>query len=93
MIEVDLMPILFDRAKSAGLGVGYDCESNVRSFITPADQTYRNSSPPDRAAIRQNFTRLIDAMVAEAKDRGLPELRESTFHAARSKLCPLFPFC
>jgi hypothetical protein len=93
MIEVDLMPIVFEEARAAGLGVGYDCEENVRRFITPHDQLYRSSPPPVREQIQDNFRRLVKEMVIEAKRRNLTELRESTFHEARLKLCPLFPFC
>lgn len=93
MIEVDLMPVLFQEAKAAGLGVGADCEGEVRRFIVPADKVYRGSTPAARAQIQQTFTRFVQAMVAEAKDRHLTELREITFHSAKSRLCPLFPFC
>jgi hypothetical protein len=93
MIEVDLMPILFEEAKAAGLGVGRDCESNVRGFITPQDQLYRTSPPPQKAVIQTNFRRFVQEMVEDAKRRELDELRERTFDAARIKLCPLFPFC
>jgi hypothetical protein len=93
VIEVDLMPIVFDEARAAGLGVGSDCEGDVRRFITPQDQLYRSSPQPVRERIRDNFRRLVKEMVKEAKRRNLTELRESTFHEARLKLCPLFPFC
>lgn len=92
MIEVDLMPVLFDKAKRAGLGVGMDCEQEVRRFITRADPIYR-SSPQDRDVIKQNFAGFVDVMIGEAENLGIDELRERTFHAARIKVCPLFPFC
>jgi hypothetical protein len=93
MIEVDLMPILYSEAGSAELGVGKDCEREVRHFIIPHDSLYRQSSPKDRQIIKANFRNFAREMVNEAKREGLNELRERTFHAARSALCPLFPFC
>ncbi|MEX0777542.1 MAG: hypothetical protein WD042_17695 [Phycisphaeraceae bacterium] len=93
MIELDLMPILFQEARGADLSVGRDCEREVRDFITPQDQLYQASTPEVRQQISENFRRFVKAMIDEAKRRGLPELRESTFHAARAGICPLFPFC
>lgn len=93
MIVTELMPILIEEAKAHGLGVGPDCESEVSRFIMPQDQLYRSSTSRQRMEIQENFRRLATEMVHEAGRRGLLELRETTFHAARMKLCPLFPFC
>lgn len=40
-----------------------------------------------------NIVAFTTRMIIEARERRLPRLHEPTFFAARSALCPIWPFC
>ena len=45
------------------------------------------------AEAESNFRKLLTEMTWEAGVMGLTELHEPTFFRAKSRLCPLWPFC
>ncbi len=85
------------QAARLGYGFSADSLSAVHSFVDGGVNVLQSagqlSDEPSLALAEANITAFASAMVLEARDQNLPELRESTFHAARARLCPLWPFC
>lgn len=83
--------------RAADLGFAPDCEVHVRQMAEDAARTLERQgflTDPDRlAAAEQNVDIFIREMIEEARAQGLDQLHETTYHAARSKLCPLWPIC
>lgn len=92
MIEVDAWPIVEEVAREAGLPIREDCERDLRRFIQGGDQAYQ-ANPKRRPEALANVRRLVEAMVEEARELGLKALHEETFHRARFRVCPIWPFC
>ena len=84
-------------ATRRGFAFGKDCEGHVRSFIDAGVANLAQAAALDdeiRLMLAEaGITALVEKMVEEAVAKHLPELRESTFWAARNLLCPLWPFC
>jgi hypothetical protein len=84
-------------AQNLHLSFGSDCLSLVEGFInTGIDRLEAESLLDDRRSIARaetNLVAFVGAMAHEARQQNSSELREFTFGAATSSLCPLWPFC
>lgn len=84
-------------ARQAGLGIAPDCASHLREFVATgvarlvAEEGLTSTDSLERS--RHNLVAFVEQMAAEAKAMRLAELHEPTFHQARGRLCPLWPFC
>ena len=83
--------------RAADLGFASDCEVHIKQLIADAVETLEQqgvTTDPDRlAAAEQNLDIFVREMIVEARAQGLDQLHESTYHAARNRLCPLWPLC
>lgn len=81
----------------AGLGIATDCQTDLRRFIAGGvSQLQREGAHKDENRVNEaeaNLRRFVERMIDEAKQRGVLELHEYTFGAARQSLCPIWPFC
>lgn len=84
-------------AKNLNLSFGSDCLLLVEGFIKAGiDRLEAEGLLDDHRSIARAETNLVaflGAMAHEARQRNSLELREFTFAAATSSLCPLWPFC
>jgi hypothetical protein len=84
-------------ARGFGLGIGSDCESLLREFITTGvnriEQEGLLSNQRRIAEAETHLIAFVGGMAHEAKMQNLSMLRERTFMAAKSSFCPLWPFC
>jgi hypothetical protein len=85
------------KARTADFGFTVHCETMLLDFIRYGTQTLSSEGFAENKIKMQeaeaNLHRFLDAMIREATRRGLSNLQESTFHAARISLRPLWPFC
>ena len=74
-----------------------DCKTHVSAFldngVTALDKKKRLSDEISIKLAEAAVTALVERMVEEARAKNLPRLQETTFFAAKSWLCPLWPFC
>lgn|SRR2546430_822626 len=84
-------------AKNLHLSFGSDCLLLVEGFIkTGVDRLDADGLLDDYRSIARaetNLVAFVGAMAHEARQRNSSELREFSFGAATSSLCPLWPFC
>jgi len=85
------------QSQTAGFGFAPGCEAEVRELIqrgvaTLTTQGFAGNEFKIHEA-EANLSRFLNAMTHEAMRLHLTQLHESTYHAARSSLCPLWPFC
>ena len=73
------------------------CEQHVRHFIQDGIRRMESEGLSKNEAkileAEHNLTRFVVAMVYEARRQGRQDLGETTYDAARSGLCPTWPFC
>ena len=83
-------------AQSRGYTFASDCLNDLTAFLgNGAVQFLAVASESDPNSHHGDVKRLVDYMIEEL-DRSAPgdkELHEWTLSAARSRFCPLFPFC
>ena len=93
IVEIRLLGIMH----SWPMSIGTDCQSQLSDLIRSAAKRIENdgvaADPAKIAEAEHNLRVLLAVMTREAGVQGLFELRESTFQAAMSQLCPIFPFC
>jgi hypothetical protein len=98
-VDQSLENRFWELANSQTMGFGFapDCESMMRAFISQGVQTLSVAGfKQNEFKIHEaeaNLSRFINSMIQEALRRQLTRLQESTFFAAKSSLCPLWPFC
>jgi hypothetical protein len=85
------------RAAQAGFGIAPDCTLHLRGFVDAGAVTLMaegHLQDATRVALAEaNIIAFTSRMVVEATTLGLTELHEPTFFAAKSALCPIWPFC
>lgn len=96
-LEELLWEYALHQATSRGFDFSPDSQRYLRELISEGAKRMRSEGVErDDAKIRlaqENLRSFINTMADEAKRRGFPRLREETFYAAKSRLCPLWPFC
>jgi hypothetical protein len=89
-----LWDIVVTESRRHRLGIAQNCESLLRQFIQHGAAALGDSPAPDEAQeAQENLRRFVRLMVKDALKKGYTELHEDTFDEAKSRLCPLFPFC
>ena len=85
------------RAAQSYLEIAPDCATHLRSFVHDGVQRVvaEGHENDDLRIIlaEANILAFVTRMIIEARALNLPRLHEPTFFAARSALCPLWPFC
>ena len=85
------------RAAQGYLEIAPDCASHLRDFIRGgAERLVAEGKGEDELQIsvaEANIISYVTTMLIEARTRALVQLHEPTFFAARSALCPIWPFC
>lgn len=73
------------------------CEQHLRQFIhAGAVRAVSEGHKPDSPRIGEaeaNLRKFLAEMTRQAGVLGFDELHEPTFFNAKSKLCPVWPFC
>ena len=84
-------------AKNLHLSFGSDCLLLVEGFIKAGvDRLEAERLLDDHRSLARaetNLVAFVGAMAHEARQQNSSELREFTFGAATTSLCPLWPFC
>ena len=84
-------------ASGFSLDMTPDCADNIDAFIrTGVDRLAEKEEFYSLVSIddaKEHLIRFVEVMADEARMQNLDMLEKITFEIARSRLCPLYPFC
>jgi hypothetical protein len=89
-----LWEIVLAESRRHRLEIPQSCESQLRQFVEHGAAALGDAASPDETQeAQENLRRFIRLMVKDATKMGSTQLHGGTFADAKSRLCPLFPFC
>ena len=83
------------RIASANMTIAVGCEQHLRDFIEVGVSKISDPSTSEVAITQAeaNLVAFVAKMIVDAAADGDSELHENRFFAAKTSLCPVWPFC